>query len=58
MPDLWHQQDVLLYTNVDNSLGTRQLQEVLFPGGILFDRQVNNYRTSQLDPYPNTFALK
>ena len=25
----------------------RKLQEVLFPGGILFDKQVNNYRTPQ-----------
>jgi hypothetical protein len=27
----------------------RQLQEVLFPGGVLFDKQFNNYRTQQVN---------
>jgi site-specific DNA recombinase len=27
----------------------RKLQEVLFPGGVLFDEQSNNYRTQQVN---------
>jgi hypothetical protein len=46
--------DFWLSGDYDNK---RKLQELLFPGGILFDKQFNDYRTPSCQQCPSANAL-